>query len=92
MKKIPTMLLMATLLFCSCSSAKFALGMSEDEFVKKNRSVELVETSFERTVYKRTTQPFGKPEKVNYFYFIGGKLVQMDGGVARPDVIIENKY
>ncbi|MDB5025974.1 MAG: hypothetical protein JWP78_3729 [Mucilaginibacter sp.] len=93
MKKALLITVLVTTLFClslnSCKAPQFFVGMSEMEFQKHNRSAQVVEASQKRTVYKQINYPFGAPAKVKFFYFVDGKLVQMDEGVRRADVTIE---
>jgi len=82
-----------TLLFfsflTSCKAPQFFIGMNEMEFQKHNRSAQVIEASQKRTVYKQVNYPFGAPPKVKFFYFVDGKLVQMDEGVRKADITIE---
>jgi hypothetical protein len=64
------------------------MGMSESEFLSKNR-VEAVKQTADQSIYKKVNYPFGTPPVTKYFYFIDGKLVQVDEGVRNPDAIIQ---
>lgn len=73
----------------SCKATYCTIGMDEQTFLQQNRSARLVEASTQRTVYKITTQPFGAPARVMFYYFVNGKLAALDQGVRRADVTIE---
>ncbi len=74
---------------CACKAPVMYIGMSTKDFVSNNNGIEVVEASTERTVYKKTNHPFAAPKKITFFYFVNDKLVRMDQGVYRPDIIIE---
>lgn len=76
-------------LFLACKAPVIYIGMPIQEFTKKNNGITLVETSLERTVYKKVNHPFGQPPRVRFFYFVDNKLIKMDEGVLRPDILIQ---
>lgn len=90
MKKAFLFLPAFLLLLSNCRAPQFYVGIPEQDFVRKNTGIELVEASAARNVYKKTNYPFGKAPQTKYFYFVDGKLVQMDQGVQRPDITIQH--
>lgn len=65
------------------------MGMSKAEFIKANRSTAVIaEDSAERTVYKIV---FNEHSTL-YYYFVEDKLVRVDEGEPKPDVVIEHTH
>jgi hypothetical protein len=90
MKKALLLLPVFFLLFSNCRAPRLFVGITEQEFVKTNGGLELIEASSARNVYKKTNYPFGKRASTKFFYFVDGKLVQMDEGVNRADITIQH--
>ncbi len=79
-----------TVIINSCDAPQFAVGMSEEEFKRKNK-VELVYADTDQTIYKKVNYPLGGALVVKFFYFQEGKLVRFYQGQQEPDVIIERR-
>lgn len=92
MKKILSVLLFTSLLISACSERIFMLGTSEKDFVRQTTGAIQIEATQQRTVYKKVDYGFGHPPSVKFFYFRDGILFQIDEGVRRPDVLIENVH
>lgn len=95
MKKVSQVIVALCLIMsiAGCKAPKFFLGMTEQDFLSKNRGVKLLETADDGiSVYKKTNYPFGAPPDVTFFHFVNGKLGKVDKGIRRPDVLIENKH
>jgi hypothetical protein len=76
------------ILFTSCKAPYFALGTSEEVWLKKSPGSKLIEKNNSGTIYLRGWS-------LGYYYFSPeGKLIQIDQGVRtrRPDIVIENRY
>lgn len=88
MKKIFYSIPLAFLLSCAgMSQINADLGMSVDEFKKKNVGESLVEMNDEYTVYR--VMASRGPDK--FVYFQDGKLVKMDEGEFMPQVVVKSK-
>lgn len=66
------------------------MGMSQSAFLAHNK-VEVVKQTETVSIYKKVNYPFGGSPVTKFFYFKNEKLVQVDEGEPRPDLIIENK-
>lgn len=73
-----------------CKAPKYFIGMSEEDFLRKNK-VQTVESTARYSVYKKINYPFGAPPIVKFFYFRDGELFRVDGGERQPDIIIQSK-
>lgn len=78
---------MLALCLVACKAPQYSIGMSQEEFLRRNK-VEAVQESESYSVYKKVNYPFGAPPVIKFFYFRNGKLVQVDNG-RQPDVIID---
>jgi hypothetical protein len=75
----------------SCGAPMFALGTSENEFLKearkfRNKSIRVESNSPELTIYKYGYEGSGG---VTYYYFQNGLLRQVNTGVLVPNIRIE---
>lgn len=75
------------LFFITCKAPQYSIGMSQQEFLRRNK-VEAVQESQSYSVYKKVNYPFGAPPRVKFFYFKNGVLAQVDNG-RQPDLIID---
>lgn len=85
MKKL---ILIAMLALASCTTAHYAIGMSESEFLRMNKSASAETQSVSYSVY-RLHYHTGRGEGTQFFYFQDGVLVKVDKGVRKPDIIID---
>jgi hypothetical protein len=74
--------------FCSCKTAYYSIGMSEDEFLSHNKRVQLTQSSASTTIYQRMVMVSGQWQ---FFYFRNNYLVEVNYGTYAPDIIIENR-
>ena len=89
MKKI---LLLFALSLTSCAGwlkVNAELGMSEEEFKSSNVGEVLVYAEEGVTAYGMYADAWGT--QYLYYYFVNGKLVEINQGVRKADVIIQNK-
>jgi hypothetical protein len=72
----------------SCEGPKFALGVSEQYFLKHHgiMKIKLEESTPERTVYK---YGYSQDGNLRYYYFEKGILTRIDGGTLAPNIRIE---
>lgn len=78
------------LIFNSCKAPVYFIGMTEEKFLQKNK-LKTVKATERESIYSKTNYPFGGSPQTKFFYFRNGKLVQVDEGVQRPDVIVEHR-
>ena len=90
MKKLTT-ILFALFILSGCKVPVYTIGMTETEFKAHNRMADVVELTPHRTVYKKPDH-FDEKNRMHYkyFYFEDGKLVRLDEGERKPDIIIEH--
>lgn len=89
MKKI---LFLFALSLTSCAGwlkVNAELGMSEQEFKARNVGEVLVYAEEGVTAYGMYADAWGT--QYLYYYFVNGKLVEINQGVRQADVIIQNK-
>ena len=89
MKKL---LFLFALSFTSCAGllkVNAQLGMSEEEFKARNVGEVLVYAEEGVTAYGMYADAWGN--QYLYYYFVNGKLVEINQGVRQADVIIQNK-
>lgn len=85
MRKFKFIFFVLIILFTSCKAPYFALGTSEEEWLKKSPGSKLIEKSSSGTIYLRGWS-------LGYYYFSPqGTLVEINQGVRRPDIVIENR-
>lgn len=87
-KKYKFLAYILIILFTSCKAPYFALGTSEEEWLKKSPGSKLIQKNATGTIYLRGWS-------LGYYYFSPqGTLIQIDQGVRtrRPDIVIENRY
>jgi|688.fasta_scaffold350036_1 hypothetical protein len=83
MKKLLFLVIVSSILLIACSAPFFALGTSEEMFLKKSPGSKLIEKNSERTVYLRGWS-------LGYYYFNSqGALFQIDMGKRQADITIE---
>ena len=88
MRKYKFIFFALIILFTSCKAPYFALGTSEEVWLKKSPGSKLIEKSSSGTIYLRGWS-------LGYYYFSPqGTLVEINQGVLvrRPDIVIENRY
>ena len=79
---------MATILV-SCHTTKFTMGMSVEDFTRQNSNADLVESKPGGWYIYRANTHNSRVNKTMFYYFAYGKLVQVDEGQRRPDVVID---
>lgn len=82
--------LVTILISSSCKTTYYYIGMSQSEFLAKNRKAVPRKETAEESIYEIGRQPFGKAYVQKFFYFQNGKLVQVDNGERQPDIIIKH--
>lgn len=87
MKPLITIALVG-LCLVGCITVRATLGMSETDFTRQYKTAEAVKLAQDGDVYKMNLYVQGI-YKSKYFYFQEGKLVRVDDGQRRPDVIIQ---
>jgi len=87
MKKLLTALTL-TLLLSSCFTYHWQIGQSSQDFfaMNKHHQLDVVKSSADMTVYQA-----GTGESTLFFYFQYNRLIEVDHGVANPNIIIENR-
>ena len=91
MKKIFFFTIGLSILLIGCSAPMFAIGTSENEFLRdarkfRNKSIRVESNSPELTIYKYGYEGSGG---VTYYYFQNGLLRQVNTGVLVPNIRIE---
>jgi len=87
---VGVILLFIMLVTTSCKSTYYYIGMSQSEFLAKNKKAVPRKETVEESIYEIGRQPFGKAYVQKFFYFQNGKLVQVDNGERQPDIIIKH--
>ena len=87
MKRFIYFVLILCMLY-SCEGPKFALGVSEQYFLKHHgmMKIKLEESTPERTVYK---YGYSQDGNLRYYYFQNGILTRIDGGILVPNIRID---
>ena len=87
---VSVFLLFIVIVTSSCKSTYYYIGMSQSEFLAKNKKAVPRQETVDVSVYEIGRQPFGKAYVQKFFYFENGKLVQVDNGERQPDIIIKH--
>ena len=81
-------MLLSTVLFFTSCAVKYRIGMTETEFLELNkRKVRTVQESLNYTVYIQGDGYSGSW----FYYFVNGKLAEVNEGRRDSDIIIENR-
>ena len=90
MKILSLLALLCLLAVYACKTPSYSLGTTEAEFKAHSRSAKLISMNKDMTVYLLSAHKMSEYENI-YYYFVDGKLIQVDHGVRRPDVLIQNQ-
>lgn len=82
-------LIIALIALSSCSTARFTMGMSEQDFLKQNRGATLVEARGNAVAIYRLHTHNGRGVDTKFFYFSKGFLIGVDHGTPAPDIKID---
>jgi hypothetical protein len=91
MKKVLFLAIVSSILLSGCSAPMFALGTSENEFLRearkfRNKSIRIESSNSDLVIYKYGYENSGG---VTFYYFRNGKLIETNTGVLAPNVRIE---
>ena len=88
MKKVYLSLVVLSLILSSCFTYHWQIGQSSQEFFEMNKhhQLDVVKSSTDMTIYQA-----GTGDNTLFFYFQYNKLIEVDHGVANPNIIIENR-
>lgn len=89
MKLLPALALLCLVAASGCKTPQFALGTTEADFKSKSHP-QLVSMNKDMTIYMLSIHKMSEYENI-FYYFVDGKLVQVDHGVSKPDVLIQNQ-
>jgi hypothetical protein len=92
MKKIIFLTIALSTLLIGCSAPMFAIGTSENEFLReakkfRNKSIRIESSTSDFTIYKYGYEGSGG---VTFYYFKNGKLVETNTGILAPNIRIEH--
>lgn len=86
MKKYIINFIIIVITLQSCATPNFAIGTSEQDFLRMARRAKLESSSVNGTIYKIGDD--GMTVFSKYYYFQNGKLIAINGGERIPDMNI----